>query len=201
MKTIRLIWLSAETVRRSRLQAEAFCGEEACRKAARFVREMDQLLSLSGAYLIRRFVGPPEAIRISPEGKPLAENICFNLSHSGDMAALALADVPVGLDLEQENAQGDGTEEELRAFCLSAEEQASGLPFLDLFVAKEALVKAVGCGLPDDITSVPALPVNGRLSYEGQLVYRKSIIRGNRHVSLCLINHDFSIREERIHAI
>ena len=201
MKSVRLIWLSADTVQAYRAKAEALCEPEDIRKAACFVKEEDQLLSLGGSYLIRRFVGPSALIYKGPKGKPLSDHIYFNLSHSADRIALALADEPVGLDLEKEPLEKTEFEEELRAFCLSEEEQASGRSLWELFVSKEALVKAIGSGLPDDIPQVPALPLNGELFWEGQHVYRKQLKRGQYLVSLCLINHDFTIQEETVDAI
>ncbi len=118
MKTVRLIWLSADTVRANRKKAEALGEPDDIRKAARFVREEDQLLFLGGRYLIRRFVGPSGLIYKGPKGKTLADHICFNLSHSADRIALALAEEPVGLDLEKELRQKAEFEEELRAFLL-----------------------------------------------------------------------------------
>ena len=213
MKVVRLIWLDLDTVRCFRKEAEASVGAEALAKSRRFRQEADQLRSLGGAYLIRRFVGPAETIRRTEKGKPLAEHIFFNLSHAGRRIGLALAETAVGLDLEPQSAapgaaggpDGSGQDpaerQALKAFCLSEKEQLSGEDFLSLFVSKEALVKACGSGLPDDIDRVPALPLNGPVSYEGQLYFRHQYRQEDEIVSVCLHQYDFMIREETIHAI
>ncbi len=196
METVRLIWLGTDVVRRDLNTALACCSEGDLRQVRRFVQEEDRLLSLAGIWLIRHFVGPAEAISFGPGGKPLADHVCFNLSHSGRMAALALADRPVGLDIEKEIPP----DPDLAAFCLSRAEQQSGAGLTALFTSKEALAKADGSGLPDDLSSVPALPLDGDVFWRGRSYHRNHFRRGTYELSICLEDSSFSLREEFIHA-
>ncbi|GAA4203835.1 4'-phosphopantetheinyl transferase superfamily protein [Actinocatenispora rupis] len=70
----------------------------------------------------------------------------FSVSHSGTLVALALsAECRVGLDVEE--ADRRATTANLTDRVLTADERASGLPFLTLWTRKEATVKLTGHGL------------------------------------------------------
>jgi 4'-phosphopantetheinyl transferase len=113
---------------------------------------------------LRRILG--EAIQVAPDevpldltplGKPvLAEPFAalhFSLSHCEDLALLALCtDGPVGVDVEPSHRAPDliGCE---NSFChaaeinsLPAEAGARGRRLLEIWTAKEALLKAIGTG-------------------------------------------------------
>ncbi len=104
------------------------------------------------------------------QGKPHLVNtprLAFNLSHSGDMALLAVGtDYPLGIDLEFFTArpyEGIGSH-----MFSPAENQALNytpdalkpLAFFHIWSQKEALIKACGLGLsyPTQQFDVPALP-------------------------------------------
>lgn len=100
---------------------------------------------------------PPNRLALitGPFGKPaLADGPEFSLSHSGEHWALAIADTPVGIDLE---AIYPGVDTRAIAACLFAPGEAAaiaGLPgavgtraFFDCWTRKEAFVKAIGRGL------------------------------------------------------
>jgi 4'-phosphopantetheinyl transferase len=102
----------------------------------------------------------PEEIEfeLGPHGKPeLSGTVtCFNLTHSGDLALIALAeDCDVGIDVER-----PGRNTAAVARTLSEGERASGDDLLQIWCRKEALAKAMGGGLqwaPQDFdTSAPS---------------------------------------------
>jgi len=82
----------------------------------------------------------------------LVQTVCpglhFNLSHSGDLALIALATVPVGVDLERD-APADA--QALAQIWFTPAEQArlarGDDDFLSLWTAREAVLKAMGTGL------------------------------------------------------
>jgi 4'-phosphopantetheinyl transferase len=88
----------------------------------------------------------PEEIHfeLTEHGKPelTRTHLCFNLSHSGERALVALADVEVGVDIERTNRSKAAVER-----TLSAGERASGDDLLQIWCRKEALAKAIGGGL------------------------------------------------------
>lgn len=103
-------------------------------------------------------------IAISPHGKPLLDppfiHVQFNLSHCRDLALVAIAATPVGIDIERSDRASDlpGCEE---TFCHP--EEIAALPtgqhyrataLLDIWTAKESALKALGTGFllpPDEV--------------------------------------------------
>ena len=89
-------------------------------------------------------------------GKPFLrghEKIHISLSHSGELAACAAAEEPVGVDVEQRK-QRSGSQRILRRLHEREREWLLGLPedrreqaFYDLWVRKESFLKATGEGL------------------------------------------------------
>lgn len=108
---------------------------------------------------------------LGPHGKPGLPGcpLRFSLSHSGNIALLALAwDREVGVDIERR--RDDFTPEDLAPSALSAAEQTwlSQAPpaerhaaFLSLWTAKEAYVKVGGLGLSFPLTRLTLLPQSG----------------------------------------
>jgi len=115
------------------------------------------LRALLGAYLGL----PPEALVLvdgehgRPALAPPHAALAFNWSHSGDQALLALAcGIVPGIDIERRRARPRALEIAQRFFC--AEETAAlarldaeqcTAAFLELWTAKEAVLKALGRGL------------------------------------------------------
>ncbi len=86
-------------------------------------------------------------------GKPYFHNwqdLHFNLSHSGEQLSLAFSSEPVGVDLERKERKGDFLELAKRFF--HPEERArveseGGGVFLEIWTAKEAMLKLAGKGI------------------------------------------------------
>jgi 4'-phosphopantetheinyl transferase len=140
-------------------------------RMARYHRPADRTrFGLARAFL-RRTLGrylriPAESVAlvVQPDGKPEVRGIgapsslCFNLSHSGDLALIAVSGTQqVGIDVEliRELPRLDG----LIKRCLTREEQVSQngltgeqrlLGFFRLWTRKEAILKGLGSGLSRD---------------------------------------------------
>jgi 4'-phosphopantetheinyl transferase len=138
-------------------------GDEIAR-ASRFVGERDRTQFIVGRARLRQILAgylavPPEAMRFSygKHGKPLLSRYAhapsFNLSHSGDLAVLAVSGCgAVGIDVEQ--LRPVGTDVAQRFFTDSENAILARLcgrqrveSFLRCWTRKEALVKANGKGL------------------------------------------------------
>ncbi len=112
-------------------------------------------------HLLGRHLGQgPASLRFTygPQGKPSLESdnsrLKFNLSHSGDYVAIAIADVNLGIDLERIRALNSLPA--LCERCLTPREQIrvltlpkpqATLQFFRYWTVKEAYVKGVGLGL------------------------------------------------------
>lgn len=138
-------------------------GERA--RADRFVRADDRRRFIAAHAGMRRILGgylgvEPGAVDIvaNSQGKPeLAGmgSLCFNLSHSKDLALVAVSTVmQVGVDIEsvrddlggEELARGVLSGAEFDAFTRVAPDEKAHA-FVACWTRKEALLKALGCGL------------------------------------------------------
>ena len=165
METVLLTLIRAAQGEKALYRIRPLLSREECARAERYVRESDRLLSYGGAWLVRRHYGRDALITRTAQGKPRVKASFFSISHSIDLIGAAFCDTcDVGLDLEK---QRDGYDA-LREYCLSGEEQASGLGFFELFTAKESLAKAVGTGLLPSPAAFPALPLDGPVEFRGR---------------------------------
>jgi 4'-phosphopantetheinyl transferase len=155
----------------------ALCAEDELARAARFVREVHRDRHIAGRGRLREILGaetgrdPRDIVfRYGANGKPsIAGGPAFNLSHSGDLAALAISrDGPVGIDIERHREIEDAV---ARHHFSPAEYAAlsalSGAAWLDGFyrcwTRKEAVIKTNGLGLSMpldsfDVTLAPGAP-------------------------------------------
>ena len=146
-------------------------------RAARFGLERDARRWRTGRSLLRRTLGSylnsrPDTLKldIGQFGKPFLPgcSLRFNLSHSGSLLLLAVAeDQEVGIDAER--LRCDFVPEELAAYvCSPPEQDALGetaaadrhAAFLSLWTAKEAYVKALGMGLSFPLPLLTLTPGN-----------------------------------------
>ena len=95
-------------------------------------------------------------ITVSPDGKPEADGVHFNVSHTAGLVAVAVGTVPVGIDVEAADAGRDIAGLVNRFFATEEREQFARLPeplrmtaFLRGWTCKEALLKGIGSGVRD----------------------------------------------------
>lgn len=133
-------------------------------RANRFYRAEDRMRFILTRAALRELLGAatglsPEkiAFRTGPYGKPyLADEpgLHFNVSHSGSMALIGIADRPVGVDIEAMRENIDEFELARAFFCdeehrfLGRLEGAARLQaFYKIWTCKEAVLKAFGVGI------------------------------------------------------
>jgi len=157
-------------------QAEGFSSEASRR---RYVVARGALRVFLGELLGE----PPGSVRIEvgPGGKPRLAGarrpgLHFNVSHSGDLALICIADREVGIDLEAVRPIPSALAIARRRFAPAEarfveEGEAADVDrrFLTCWTRKEALVKAVGTGLDVDLRGfiVPLAEVEGIVSIAG----------------------------------
>ena len=192
MEKITLYFLNTETVKRSFDEFTALLDEFSFGKARRLLNENDRLLSVGGAYLVRKATGG-KPIYYNDHGKPYSDGAFFSVSHSVDLVGIAVASgVEVGLDIEKIRA----TDERLERRCLSEEELSAPCSFLSLFVAKESLAKATGRGIGGDLKKIPALPTDGKVVFCGETYFRHAFIKSGYEISVSARGEDFTLSEE-----
>lgn len=111
-------------------------------------------------------------LSVADGGKPfVADGPCFNLSHSGELALLAVARVPVGIDVERLREVGEWPRIARRVLDPAVVEQLLALPadeqtsaFLAAWTAVEARQKSQGEGVfgrrvaPDEVGELAFRP-------------------------------------------
>ena len=198
MKKIKVYLLNIAAVKGREEYLCSLLPKERVLKAQRFVVSRAAALSLGAGYLVYRYIG---GYFTDEFGKPRSEDRFFNLSHSGDYAALAVCEESeIGVDIEE----SEDKDEKLVNYCLCDEEKAeyaAGTEFVSLFVAKESLSKAEGRGLISDIKSIPALPLNGRVEYAGKTYYRHAFTFDGYRGSVTVEGEDFIVETEEIKVI
>lgn len=146
---------------------------------------------LASKYLKDKYI---KRYSIDKNGKPVSDNIYFNVSHSHEIVAIAVSqNHPIGLDIETNRK----LDEKLVKYIASKEETKfikDDLSFMQVWTSKESLLKCVGTGLKDNLKDVPALPLNGLRQYKNQTYFTKSIIRDGLVISISLqTNEEFIV--------
>jgi 4'-phosphopantetheinyl transferase len=124
----------------------------------RFTRDGPRRRFLAGRSLLRRVIAERSGttagsvdLRTLEDGRPSCDAFAgLSLSHSGDLVACALADHPVGIDLQITSTGHDVAAIAAARFFSAESEWLDGQPreaFYDLWVLKEAFLKATGVGL------------------------------------------------------
>lgn len=147
---------------------------EEIEKAQCYKQETDRQRYLIGKTILRILLS--RYLKIDPKQvsfqtqknkKPELENafgqqLHFNVSHSGTWILIAIADSPVGIDVEKMHASF--TYQNLLSFSFNPQEidfiEQSEKPyqsFYQLWTRKESLLKATGKGLVDELSRVPSL--------------------------------------------
>ena len=156
--------VSALTDQADGLALSAYRKEKlaACRNERVRKQQIGAELLLLGALREEGFRKLPPVISVMPGGKPFLRDhpLHFSLSHSGTLAACAISNRPVGLDLER---NGHFHESLLRR-CFSPEEQRQILEsvdpdstFTELWTGKESILKRSGVGIRDNLALVHPL--------------------------------------------
>lgn len=118
--------------------------------------------------LIDAFLGMPlngVDLEYTKFGKPVYDGLEFNISHSGNFVLIAIGGAPLGIDIETSKEGFDFNSLHKNTFC--AKEIAyindgddRKTRFIVLWTRKEALLKATGEGLIDDLRSISVLDDN-----------------------------------------
>jgi 4'-phosphopantetheinyl transferase len=134
-------------------------------KANRFKNEDDRKRYVLGKYFSRIILSTilslrPKDIHFSFTGnkKPYIEGVHFNISHSGRFTIIAISPKPVGIDIEYINEKFDFAP--LLNICFKEAELNNIhniVDFYTLWTRKEAVLKASGEGLIDNLHDIECL--------------------------------------------
>lgn len=125
-------------------------------KTLRYKQEIDRKQSLGAGLLLKQCLDEYginiEKIRYGDNGKPEADGICFNLSHSRDRVVCAISEKPVGCDIEKIGKFREGiaeryfTDSEVQ-YLEQFEGEEKVEEFYRLWTMKESYLKMTGEGM------------------------------------------------------
>lgn len=136
-------------------------------KAMNFLRADDRKRCLGAGILLADILPlygeNPDDVTYGAEGKPQAKKVCFNLSHSGDLAICAVGAKAVGCDIEKIVEEPEGVaqaffhrnEAEWLQKFRGAERSEM---FYRLWTLKESYVKMTGEGMKLPLRDFEILP-------------------------------------------
>ncbi len=154
-----------------RRHAERLLSDEELRRAARFRFERHRRRFVTRRAMRRLLIALRLDIAVGDIafeddefGRPLVvhapPDFYFNTSHSGEQAVVVIANGPIGVDVESKTRQLDYLDFARRKFTVDEQRDLEGQPnetlstaFFNCWTAKEAYIKALGCGLRKDLRS------------------------------------------------
>jgi 4'-phosphopantetheinyl transferase len=145
-------------------------------RAGRLMRRADRVRAVRGRAQLRRLLGEkldlePDALRFSigAHGKPALEGgfpLTFNVAHGGHLLLVALDTRGYGIGIDVESRERTQAAAEVLGSLLVPLERRCAMPALRRWVAKEAVLKALGVGIAEHLES---LAVTGRPGAEPDL--------------------------------
>lgn len=146
-----------------------FLSVDELNKAGKYLKEEDTANFVVRKHFLRVILSrllplKPEQIEYHrvENKKPAVTGLQFNVSHSKDCAIIAVSSYAIGIDVEHINP--DFEFEDVMSYCFNQEELAfvteakhPVLNFFTLWTRKEALLKATGEGLLDQLELVPSM--------------------------------------------
>jgi 4'-phosphopantetheinyl transferase len=178
--TVELVFVSINVTLSDLAALLAVLTSAEADRAARFHHDADRRRSIVGRAVLRHllsrhFAVEPQAFRfeLRENGKPFLpqSDIHFNVSHSGEIVAIALAGNEVGVDIEAKHRIPQIAAIAARFFSKEEAERVRAATdataeFFRIWTMKEAVVKAVGQGLgfPLDRFTVPSSAPTPRLA-------------------------------------
>ncbi len=168
-------------------------SEQRKKHAVRYKQEADRRRSIAAGLLQKRLLPDIEVFTDSFGKSRTNGGVCFNLSHSGDYAAMAVGSGEVGVDIEQMrpvNALKMGKvvfcENEMQLLRRSRDRLGC---FFDLWTKKEALLKCMGEGFYRSAKSVDVS--GGSFAENGVVYFFKTFHFSDYTLSVCSTVSDF----------
>lgn len=151
-------------------------------------RREDKNRTLAGAYLLGKCLSDCglniERVEIYPGegGKPMIKEFPFNISHSGELAACAIADGEVGVDVEKVK-QVSGKILDKIALPTERARISAAKEIIRLWTRKEAFAKCLGTGIGEEIWKADL--TGDVFVYRGKTYRLRTFVFGDYYVSVC----------------
>lgn len=139
-----------------------------------------------------------------PQGKPYLKDypdIHFSLSHSGNMAVLAISDSEVGIDVQERRGYQERVakrfyhESEIAVIEAISDPAEKANCFYQMWTAKEAYIKYTGKGMGQDLRSFGVDLVNECILEDGKKVALCKTIRMESNDYFCSLVCDIKLQK------
>lgn len=169
-------------------------------KSSRLFNQQDKERYVVSKYCLREIlshflsIAPAEIkFHFEEHHKPATLGIDFNISHTGDFILLAVSQKPIGIDVEYLNRNFDF--ESILDISFSPNEiEYIGKPVVDtvnfysLWTRKEALLKAVGEGISDNLHNIECL--DEQLAYHDEKFNMKTFLLKEDYIVSVAVQKD-----------
>lgn len=171
MKYLNIYFIDSNSVDINDYLFSSYIKEEERSLFSKYKVEQVRKEKIISTYLKNKYIGE---YKLNEYKKPISKDKYFNISHSLGAVVLVVDEVNIGIDIEKIRDYKD----DLKKYISSYEEMNyidSNEKFFEVWTNKEALVKAFGTGLKNNIKGIPALPLNSKRFYEGTFYFNKTI--------------------------
>ena len=190
MNGIELHILDTSNITTDSLYNLPYLKAEDIEEFERYKTEIGKKEKAISAYFKRKYIGE---YSINENGKPVAKDIYFNVSHSNGIVVFAKYNKAIGVDIEHIESKN----EDIKKYISSDEEYSkikTDEDFYSIWVSKESLVKADGSGLKE-VKTIPAFPLDGTKEYNGVKYYSHLLKINDYFISITIQDdRDFLIK-------
>ena len=163
---------------------------------SKFKKEETYHEKLASLYLKNKYI---KDYYIDENGKPISEDIYFNISHSHGVVVLGLnKESPIGIDIEQNKEIKDSL---IRFTCNDEEYDyiKTNKDFLSIWTNKESLLKCMGTGINKRLNEVPGLPLNSQRMYLDDIYSSQTLFYQDDIISITIKGKkDFVIKIKEV---
>ena len=183
--------------------------EERRRKYLKLRNEKARRECLAAGLLLRKVLEihgvDLKTVHTNDDGKPEAEGICFNLSHSGNVVICAASKDNVGCDIEKIGSAPKRVAE--RFFCEdeidwieSFANEDKNREFFRIWTMKESYLKMTGEGLRTALNSFRVFPDILKISREGNMqpCLMKEYKYSGSQITVCAMEEEFAEQIMRV---
>lgn len=146
-------------------------------------------------YLKKKYIGD---FYLDKNSKPVSDKSFFNISHSkGGIVLVCNENYPIGIDIEKIRK----VDESLIKYISSKEELEyikDEETFFNVWTNKEAILKADGSGIKNNMKDIASLPLNSKKEYKNKIFLTKTIRHLDYVISVAIESKDINILELEI---
>ena len=156
MKSLTVIFAETKDLDLDKFFKSNLITDQDYDRLTRIKNEEVQREQCVSTYFKRKYIG---FYRLNEYGKPVCDNMFFNISHTKGMVVFVIDSVPVGIDIEKNRKIEDSFK---KYVCSPFEEDfiKKDEDFFKVWTNKESLVKCLGTGIKTKVNEIPSLPLN-----------------------------------------